>query len=164
MIRRFGPVAAAFVAVLLSRPTQAQPSRGADPAQESPITVMLVDSLGGADISAVVLRRRTGGDVVLLRAGEAQADRLALAVTMLVKSAGESSLPMQRDTRIVIRGAPAPRGVPQAWLARGNAVLAQLRASPEREIAGVGRGRAREVMASWLRPPFDVADADGAAP
>jgi hypothetical protein len=154
-------VAAVCLALVLPRPGHAQREQNAAVVREHPITIMLVDSLGGADISAVLLRRRTGGDVVVLRAGDAQADRLALAVTMLVKSAGESSLPMLRDSRIVIRGHAAPRGVPHAWLARANAVMAQLRASPEREVAGAGRGRAREVTASWLRPPFDAADADG---
>ena len=129
-----------------------QPPRSVAP-PEGNVTVALVDDPGaGADVHTVILRQTgSSGDVILLRRGAASGGQLAVALSMLINAADTGAAP-PGPARIVIRGSVSPRNVPEGWLTRSNALLARLRAAPERTLPGVGRGRAETVPVAWLRP------------
>jgi len=112
-----------------------------------PVTIVMMDRLSQADAPFVIQRRPdlTPRDVIVVRT-DATADQLSDAVRSLLTirqvsgdtAETQSTMRMRRHSS----GARNRRALP--WVQR---VLADLRLAAEKDVLGIGRGRAVEI---WL--------------
>lgn len=141
--------------LLCTVPLQAQPQAP----RRVPVTVVLADQLSRPDAPFVIQRRANSrpGDVIVLRS-DATPSQLsdAIRALMTARQAGGDSAsvtgtmrmrPHASSSAVGARGRPAGGRMPRNVFPWADRVLRDLRQSPVREVAGIGRVKAVEV---WL--------------
>lgn len=121
------------------------PAQTSSPRHGVPVTVVLVPDLGYGGADAVILRRPSEdpADLILLRAGTESPEQLTEAVLGLLsvrKSQGD--LPTGAPRVLRVRALKA-RSQPVRWT---HGVIHNLRTAQARDVRGVGRYRAIDVL------------------
>jgi len=134
-------------------PTSRDPAKGGreekrrreESLRRGPVTLALVSNLGGAGVTARVVRRAgtSPQDIILLGEADADAGRLAAALNALVRSRSKHGLVPPQDMEFRVSVVQGPRiwleGSARAWWEKK---ISELRSAPAREIPGVGNVRA----------------------
>jgi hypothetical protein len=110
-------------------------------ARSEPMEVLLVAAIPGSTADAVVVHAGGGRDRVILRERAATPSLLVMATERLVRSRMDHGLSPQAEHRFELSGAGDYDGIPPELLPRQRDLLDGLRASPSRQVPGLGNAR-----------------------
>jgi hypothetical protein len=115
--------------------------------KSTPVTIALVDSIGDATATAVVLRRvsQQPRDVILLTAASASPGTLGAALHALVRQRALDGDSAKGDVKIVVHGAYVPSSWTDARLDMTRVLLSELQHRPMTPVAGVGPARTLQI-------------------